>query len=139
MDLNVKIVKILDAQSYVSKSNNQTYVTRFFVGETTNTQFPKKVAFKVFGEEKFNAMGIVVGGTYNVSFDVESREWNGKYFTECQAWKAVRVDVAQTNTQTQTHNANNSGTQQINPQPLPQPAPQPQAQSSGANSGPLPF
>ena len=92
MDLNVKIVKILDAQSYVSKSNNQTYVTRFFVGETTNTQFPKKVAFKVFGEEKFNAMGIVVGGTYNVSFDVESREWNGKYFTECQAWKAVRID-----------------------------------------------
>lgn len=118
MDLNVKIVKILDAQSYVSKSNNQTYVTRFFVGETTNTQYPKMVAFKVFGEEKFNAMGIVVGGTYNVSFDVESREWNGKYFTECQAWRAVRVDV------TQTQNANNSGTQQANPQP--QPAPQPQ-------------
>lgn len=120
MDLNVKIVKILDAQSYVSKSNNQTYVTRFFVGETTNTQYPKMVAFKVFGEEKFNAMGIVVGGTYNVSFDVESREWNGKYFTECQAWRAVRVDV------TQTQNANNSGTQQPNPQPQPQPAPQPQ-------------
>lgn len=128
MDLNVKIVKILDAQSYVSKSNNQTYVTRFFVGETTNTLYPKMVAFKVFGEEKFNAMGIVVGGTYNVSFDVESREWNGKYFTECQAWKAVRVDVAQTNAQTQ--NANNSGTQQANPQPQPQPQPAPQPQQS---------
>lgn len=121
MDLNVKIVKILDAQSYVSKSNNQTYVTRFFVGETTNTQYPKIVAFKVFGEEKFNAMGIVVGGTYNISFDVESREWNGKFFTECQAWKAVRVDGA--HTQTQAQNANNSGTQQINPQPQPQPQP----------------
>lgn len=128
MDLNVKIVKILDAQSYVSKSNNQTYVTRFFVGETTNTQFPKMVAFKVFGEEKFNAMGIVVGGTYNVSFDVESREWNGKYFTDCNAWRAVRVDVAQ------TQNANNSGTQQANPQPQPQPAPQPQQEAD-----PMPF
>ena len=124
MDLNVKIVKILDAQSYVSKSNNQTYVTRFFVGETTNTQFPKMVAFKVFGEEKFNAMGIVVGGTYNVSFDVESREWNGKYFTECQAWRAIRVDV------TQAQNANNSGTQQANPQPQPQQQPAPQPQQS---------
>ena len=124
MDLNVKIVKILDAQSYVSKSNNQTYVTRFFVGETTNTQYPKMVAFKVFGEEKFNAMGIVVGGTYNVSFDVESREWNGKYFTECQAWRAIRVDV------TQAQNANNSGTQQANPQPQPQQQPAPQPQQS---------
>jgi hypothetical protein len=128
MDLNVKIVKILDAQSYVSKSNNQTYVTRFFVGETTNTQYPKMVAFKVFSEDKFNAMGIVVGGTYNVSFDVESREWNGKYFTECQAWRAVRVDV------TQAQNANNSGTQQANPQPQPQPAPQPQQEAD-----PMPF
>lgn len=114
MDLNVKIVKILDAQSYVSKNNNQTYVTRFFVGETTNTQYPKIVAFKVFGEEKFNAMGIVVGGTYNVSFDVESREWQGKFFTDCNAWRAVRVDV------TQAQNANNSGTQQANPSPQPQ-------------------
>lgn len=130
MDLNVKIVKILDAQSYASKSNNQTYVTRFFVGETTNTQYPKMIAFKVFGEEKFNAMGIVVGGTYNVSFDVESREWNGKYFTECQAWRAVRVDVAQA----QAQNANNSGTQQANPQPQPQPAPQPQQEAD-----PMPF
>lgn len=118
MDLNVKIVKILDAQSYVSKSNNQTYVTRFFVGETTNTQYPKMVAFKVFGEEKFNAMGIVVGGTYNVSFDVESREWQGKFFTDCNAWRAVRVDV------TQAQNANNSGTQQANTQPQPSPQPQ---------------
>lgn len=114
MDLNVKIVKILDAQSYVSKNNNQTYVTRFFVGETTNTQYPKIVAFKVFGEEKFNAMGIVVGETYNVSFDVESREWQGKFFTDCNAWRAVRVDV------TQAQNANNSGTQQANPSPQPQ-------------------
>lgn len=118
MDLNVKIVKILDAQSYVSKNNNQTYVTRFFVGETTNTQYPKIVAFKVFGEEKFNAMGIVVGGTYNVSFDVESREWQGKFFTDCNAWRAVRVDV------TQAQNANNSGTQQANTQPQPSPQPQ---------------
>ena len=128
MDLNVKIVKILDAQSYVSKSNNQTYVTRFFVGETTNTQYPKMVAFKVFGEDKFNAMGIVVGGTYNVSFDVESREWQGKFFTDCNAWRAVRVDVAQ------TQNANNSGTQQANPQPQPQPSPQPQQEAD-----PMPF
>ena len=47
------------------------------------------------GEDKFNGMGIVVDGTYTVSFDVESREWNGKWFTEASAWKAVRIDGAQ--------------------------------------------
>lgn len=124
MEITVKIEKILEPQSFVSRTNGNTYVTHVFVGETTNTQYPRKVAFKVMGDDRMRYMGIVVGGTYNVSFDVESREWNGKYFTECQAWRAVRVDV--TNTQTQTQNANNSGTQQANPQPQPQPAPQPQ-------------
>ena len=47
------------------------------------------------GEDKFNQMGIIVDGTYTVSFDVESREWNGKWFTEASAWKAVRIDGAQ--------------------------------------------
>ena len=128
MDLNVKIVKILDAQSYVSKSNGKTYVIRHFVGETTNTQYPKIVAFKVMGEgeEKFNAMGIVVGGTYNVSFDVESREWQGKFFTDCNAWRAVRVDVAQQ----QNTNVNVAQSQQSIPQPQPAPAPQPQQSAS---------
>lgn len=137
MEITVKIEKILEPQSFVSKKDGNTYVTHVFVGETTNTQYPRKVAFKVMGDDRMKNMGIAVGGTYNISFDVESREWNGKFFTECQAWKAVRVDVAQTNAQTQ--NANNSGTQQINPQPQPQPAPQPQAQSSDTSSDPLPF
>jgi hypothetical protein len=54
------------------------------------------------GEDKFKQMGIVMGGTYNVSFDVESREWQGKWFTECQAWRTQRVDgVQQAATQTQ--------------------------------------
>lgn len=92
MEITVKIEKILEPQSFVSKTNGNTYVTHVFVGEITNTQYPRKVAFKVMGDDRMRNMGIVVGGTYNISFDVESREWNGKYFTECQAWKAVRID-----------------------------------------------
>lgn len=92
MEITVKIEKILEPQSFVSKTNGNTYVTHVFVGEITNTQYPRIVAFKVLGDDRMRNMGIVVGGTYNISFDVESREWNGKYFTECQAWKAVRID-----------------------------------------------
>ena len=92
MEITVKIEKILEPQSFVSRTNGNTYVTHVFVGETTNTQYPKMVAFKVMGNDRMANMAIVVGGTYNVSFDVESREWQGKYFTECQAWRAVRVD-----------------------------------------------
>lgn len=122
MEITVKIKKILEPQSFVSKTNGNTYVTHVFVGEITNTQYPRKVAFKVLGDDRMRNMGIVVGGTYNISFDVESREWNGKYFTECQAWKAVRIDGQ--------------------PQQPPQPTPQPQvtqAPQQAENADNVPF
>ena len=45
---------------------------------------------------------VVVGNTVAVSFDISSRLWNSKYYTECQAWRTQRVDgVQQAATQTQ--------------------------------------
>ena len=94
MEIQVKIIKILEAQRFTSAKNGNEYVKNTFIGETQG-QYPKKVAFSVMGEDKFSQMGIVVGGTYNVSFDVESREWKERWFTECNSWKAVRIDGQQ--------------------------------------------
>lgn len=114
-DITGKVIAILEPQRFVSKKNGNEYVTTVFVIETQG-QYPKKVAMKVMGEDKFKQMGIVMGGTYNVSFDVESREWNSKYYTECQAWRAVRMDGQHVSTnaspspapQSQVHNDANT-------------------------------
>ena len=94
MEIQVKIVNVLPVQTFTSSKTGNSYSKYTFVGETAG-QYTKKIAFTVMGEDKFNGMGIVVDGTYTVSFDVESREWNGKWFTEASAWKAVRIDGAQ--------------------------------------------
>ena len=94
MEIQVKIVNVLPVQTFTSSKTGNSYSKYTFVGETAG-QYPKKIAFTVMGEDKFSGMGIVVDGTYTVSFDVESREWNGKWFTEASAWKAVRIDGAQ--------------------------------------------
>ena len=94
MEIQGKVIAILEPQRFVSQKNGNEYVTTVFVIETQG-QYPKKVAMKVMGEDKFAQMQIAVGGFYNVSFDVESREWQGKWFTECQAWRAVRMDGQQ--------------------------------------------
>ena len=94
MEIQITILKILETQKFVSKKDGSEIVKNVFIG-TTQGQYPKKIAFTVMGDDKFNGMGIVVDGTYAVSFDVESREWNGKWFTEASAWKAVRIDGAQ--------------------------------------------
>lgn len=123
MEIQGRVIAILEPLRFVSSKNGNEYVTTVFVIETPG-QYPKKVAMKVMGEEKFKQMGIVMGGIYNVSFDVESREWQGKWFTECQAWRTQRVD----------------GTQEQRPQAATQtqqqPAPAP-AQGDGSDN--LPF
>jgi hypothetical protein len=98
MELTGKVIAILEPQSFTSKKDGNVYITTVFVIETQG-QYPKKVAFKVMGEDRFKGMQIVVGHNYNVSFDVESREWQGKWFTECSAWKAICIDGQNANTQ----------------------------------------
>ena len=98
MEIQGKVIASLEPQRFVSSKNGNEYVSIVFVIETIG-QYPKKVAMKVIGEDKFKQMGIAIGGIYNVSFDVESREWKGKWFTECQAWRTQRVDGTQEQTQ----------------------------------------
>ena len=124
MEIQGKVIAILEPQRFVSQKNGNEYVTTVFVIETQG-QYPKKVAMKVIGDDKFKQMGIVMGGTYNVSFDVESREWHGKWFTEASAWKAVRIDGAQG--QQQAPQANTSQAQA--------PASPVQENTSGAQGG----
>jgi len=126
MEIQGKVVAVLNPQSYTSQKNGNTYVTNQFVIETQG-QYPKKVAFKVMGEDKFAQMQIAVGGFYNVSFDVESREWKGKWFTECQAWRTQRVDGTQEQPQ--------QATTQTAQKPAPAPAQNPFPENNGGVQG----
>ena len=105
MEIQGKVIASLEPQRFVSSKNGNEYVSIVFVIETLG-QYPKKVAMKVIGDDKFKQMGFAIGGIYNVSFDVESREWKGKWFTECQAWRTQRVDGTQEQTQQATTQTN---------------------------------
>lgn len=101
MEITGKTIAVLHLDSGTSK-NGSAWQKRNFVIETSG-QYPKKVCFQLFGERVNNCPN--VGEEVKVSFDPESREWNGKWFTQLNAWKVER-----------------QGAQQ----PAPQPAPQPQ-------------
>ena len=136
MEINVRVVKILAPQTFTSSRDGSSVVKNTFVGETSG-QYPKKIAFSVIGEEKFKQMAIVVGSNYAVSFDVESREWKDKWFTEASAWRAMCIDGAQQ----QAQQGNAPTPQAPQPQTAPTQAPQaPQASSGNGNgSDDLPF
>lgn len=141
MEIQGKIIAVLNPQTYTPQKNGNTYVTNQFVIETQG-QYPKKVAFKVMGEDKFKQMQIAVGGFYNVSFDVESREWQGKWFTECQAWRAVRMDGQQAAAPAPAANdGTTTGNSPSAPAPTSAPAASPMPENNGIGDGSdnLPF
>ena len=93
MEITVTIEKILEPQSF-DKKDGTKMVRNSFVGKN-NGQYPKSVKFDVLKPETFEKMRLAVGFEYIVSFDVESREWNGRWYTSLNAWKATSTNGTQ--------------------------------------------
>lgn len=87
--LKGKLTKILNPESGVSKAGN-SWKKQDFVIETSE-QFPKNVCFTLFNDKASMLSGFNQGDEVEVSFDVESREFNGKYYHNLNAWKISKV------------------------------------------------
>lgn len=85
MEVTGKIIKKLPAVSGTSKSGNpwskQEYVLE------TQEAYPKKIFFSFFGD-RANQYPLEEGQTVNLSFDIDSHEYNGRWFTNINGWKA---------------------------------------------------
>jgi hypothetical protein len=83
MELKGKVIQLLPMQSGMGKKG--PWKKQEFIVET-QTQYPKKVCLSAWGD-KVEQFGIAVGDVVNVSVDLESREYNGRWYTEARAWK----------------------------------------------------
>jgi hypothetical protein len=60
-----------------------------FIIEIADGQFPKKICFSLWGD-KIGQAGLALNETVKVFFDIESREYNARWFTEAKAWKVEK-------------------------------------------------
>lgn len=90
MELAGKVIAILEARSGVSKTTGNPWKMQDYVIET-HEQFPRRMVFNVFGEDKINAFNIQMGEELNVSFDINAREFQGRWFNDIRAWRIDRV------------------------------------------------
>lgn len=79
------IIEILPEENGTSARG--TWKKLDFVIETVEEQYPKKIAFTLFNDKTSLLSGINQGAKVKVGFNVESREYNGKYFHNINAWK----------------------------------------------------
>ena len=102
MDITGTVVTILPEQRFNGK--NGEVVKNMFVIEH-GMQYKKKAVFSVLGEDKWKQMNIAEGADVQVSFDIDAREWNGKWFGELMAWRVQIVNGQQQNQQAVVPNA----------------------------------
>lgn len=93
MEIEGKIILDLGLQSGVSKAGNQ-WKKKEWVLETFG-QYPKKIVFYAFGD-RIDTLQLETGRDYTVSVDIESREFNGKWYTDVRAYAARPYNPAPT-------------------------------------------
>ena len=83
MEIKGKLVQKLPPQT--GQGRNGEWKRQEFIIEVEGT-YPKKVCISSWGD-KVNVDSLVEGSLLNVFFDIESREFNGKWYTNITAWK----------------------------------------------------
>ena len=88
MEITGKIIQALPEVGGTSRAGN-AWRKREYVLETQET-YPKKVCFNFFGD-RIDQYPMQVGDVMTVSFDLESREFNGRWYTDVRAWQAEKA------------------------------------------------
>jgi len=94
MEVVGKIIQVLPVQEGVGRNGNPWKVQPYVL--ETLDQYPRKVHFEVFGEDRIKMNPCDIDQLVTVSFDIESREFNGRWYTSIRAWKIQQGDTTQT-------------------------------------------
>lgn len=103
------------------------WVSQDFVLKTDDN-YPKNICFTILGADKIKEANIRIGDVVSIGVNIESREFNGRWYTSIKAWSVKRKFEAQ-------------AAKQAPPAPTPQPSQPTQTQTSSSvdNTDDLPF
>lgn len=89
-EINGTIILVQPLQTGTSK-NGETWQKQDVIIQTDG-EYPKKVCVNFFNKTVSN--DLQVGAKIKVSINLESREYNGKWYTNVNAWKILEIDSA---------------------------------------------
>lgn len=93
MQLTVKLIQVLPLQTGQGRTGSAWKKQDIIV--ETDGQYPKKICISIWGD-KINESQLKMGNTLRIDFDVESREYNGRWYTDVKAWKVELAEAGST-------------------------------------------
>ena len=93
IDIKCRLVGKLQVQN--GNSARGAWCKQDFIVETIET-YPRKICMNVWGEDKVAELsGYNIGENLTISVNIESREFNGRWYTDVRAWRIQRENAAQ--------------------------------------------
>lgn len=95
MEIKGKIIVASQRKDGTSQRTGNAYAMQEFVIESPAFEDKtRKMAFKVFGEDRLANMRLAVGDEGTLSFDIDAREYNGRWYNDITAWRFIRTSDA---------------------------------------------
>ncbi len=86
LELEGRIARKLNVQTGTSARG--TWSKQEFIFEYQEGSFPTQICMNVWGDEKVRDLEkYQVGDKVKVSFNLSSREYNGRWYTDVRAWR----------------------------------------------------
>ena len=85
LEISGKITQILEPQS--GEGKNGVWKKQSFVIEYMDGNYPKMLSIMGWGDKADMIASLRTGDQVKVAFNVESREYNGRWYTDVKAWR----------------------------------------------------
>lgn len=93
MEIQGKIIQILPLQSGVGKASGKEWKKQDYILEVLDGQYARKVCFSMWGD-LIDRTQLSLGEDVTIQIDVESREYQGRWYTDVKAWRVDRGFVS---------------------------------------------
>ena len=78
----------------MSQRTGNPWMSQDYVIEVPG-QFPRRMVFRVFGEDRIKMFNIQIGEEMTVQFDIDAHEYQGRWFNDIRAFNVFRGQPAQ--------------------------------------------
>jgi len=118
MEIEGRIARKLNVQS--GTSSRGAWSKQEFILEYQEGNFPSQVCMNVWGEDKVRDLEkYQVGDKVRVSFNLSSREFNGRWYTDVRAWRIEPAGQQQNSGQGQYHPSGSAPVPPVESAPMP--------------------
>jgi hypothetical protein len=93
LQIKGKIQQILKPESGVSRIGKDWKKQEFIL--ESNEQFPKKICFSILNDKLSLLEKMKPGDEVEVFFNLESRDYNGKWYHNINVWKLEKISADQ--------------------------------------------